>query len=526
MANQSQPRPWFRLASLARPVQPGGPPPAPAPAPAPPPASTPRPQMQPPAGLLPRPTMMRPPLRPPVAPQPQAGQNAPPPTQTLRPPPPSSQQPPVTSAPSVPSAVVAPMSPSKLPSRITTSPVPQKSPLPSPVTQKSPTKASVTQKSPPESPVTQKSRPESPITQKSPPYASTVTRKSPLNESLATRKSPLTSPVTQNAPVSPLTEKSPLRPPVTQKSATPRASSPVSSTIPSPYPLPSSSVPRTQSLPPSILFSTAIKQEVARSMLASPPMPDTPSTKQVSSPAVPTPPKTSNGFLSAVSIPPVVARTPTPELSSRADKPLPETPPQSPKIKATLRSPPLFSLPPSQLESDDEYERKIPAVAEQKTVRHVQETLGKPRSVLGSHPDNLEKPPVRMGGNPKEGEIKKGSNSEDIGMRVITISGENRGAVMELGHSRGTHGSHHKLGNEASSKTKDGGNTSKAKPSTPTHAFMNSNVQGVNSSIVFNSTISHHDPGVHLSLSRKPGKGGHMEYENEVKISQKEGVEF
>ncbi|KAK9713599.1 hypothetical protein RND81_06G038400 [Saponaria officinalis] len=429
MANQSQQRPWFRLGSLARPVQRA--------APAPAPVSAPRPQLQPPVGLLPRPTMVRPPFRPPVAPQPQAAQDAP---ATLP------QSPPVTATPPPPPpAVVSPVSPPKLPSRIITSPISRKSPVASPVTKKSPLA----------SPVTQESPPKTPVTQKSPPYASSVTQKSPLK-----------SPVARKSPISP-------------------RASPVTTTIPSAFPLPTSSKPKTQSLPPSILSSTAIKQDVARSML---------------SPPIPVTPKPSNGLLSAVSIPPVVARISPPVLSPRSAKPLPETPPESPKIKSVLRSPPLFSLPPSQLKSDGEYERNIPAVAEQKTVRHMHDKA-----------------------KPNEGEIKRVSNSEDIGMRVITISGENRGAVMELGHS---HGSHHKLKTEATPKTRNSDNTSKAKPSKPMHAFTNSNVQGVNSSIVFNSTISHHDPGVHLSLARKSGKGGHStehENENELKIFQKDG---
>ena len=39
----------------------------------------------------------------------------------------------------------------------------------------------------------------------------------------------------------------------------------------------------------------------------------------------------------------------------------------------------------------------------------------------------------------------------------------------------------------------------------PMRAFINSNVQMINNSIVYNSTATHHDPGVHLKISRKPG---------------------
>jgi hypothetical protein len=36
------------------------------------------------------------------------------------------------------------------------------------------------------------------------------------------------------------------------------------------------------------------------------------------------------------------------------------------------------------------------------------------------------------------------------------------------------------------------------------NAFMNSNVQSIHNSILYISSLTHHDPGVHLALSRKP----------------------
>jgi len=33
---------------------------------------------------------------------------------------------------------------------------------------------------------------------------------------------------------------------------------------------------------------------------------------------------------------------------------------------------------------------------------------------------------------------------------------------------------------------------------------MNSNVQSIHNSILYISSLTHHDPGVHLALSRKP----------------------
>jgi hypothetical protein len=114
--------------------------------------------------------------------------------------------------------------------------------------------------------------------------------------------------------------------------------------------------------------------------------------------------------------------------------------------------------------------------------------------------------------------------------RVITIAGENKGAVMEIlrspqGNKTGGSGTHssrvsHGTGEKgrrlqsSSSSSSDEGEgkkkttknvPNKGNSNLPMKAFMNSNVQMINNSIVYNSTASHHDPGVHLKISRKPG---------------------
>jgi len=83
--------------------------------------------------------------------------------------------------------------------------------------------------------------------------------------------------------------------------------------------------------------------------------------------------------------------------------------------------------------------------------------------------------------------------SEGRGAMVITISGENRGAHMQITQS-------HKRGNS------DG---EKVRTLPPRRAFYgNSNVQCVNNSMLLNSSLSHHEPGVHLIVPKKPfGKG-------------------
>lgn len=169
----------------------------------------------------------------------------------------------------------------------------------------------------------------------------------------------------------------------------------------------------------------------------------------------------------------------------------------------------------------------------------VQETKEKPRmSPKNSNSDPLPKYIGESHNGKREGSKhahskdkgnhKNSSDSEDFRMRVITIAGENKGAIMELSPSMKkydygnnpqslnkngnfrTWGEGEKSGSDSSSsseegrsKTKDKSLKATAKQSPPMHAFMNSNVQGVNNSVLYNVSCSHHDPGVHLSLSRK-----------------------
>ncbi|KAJ6675176.1 hypothetical protein OIU85_011351 [Salix viminalis] len=119
-------------------------------------------------------------------------------------------------------------------------------------------------------------------------------------------------------------------------------------------------------------------------------------------------------------------------------------------------------------------------------------------------------------------------------MRVITIAGENKGAFMEVirspkkhffeGNSHTLHkegnprregsdwGSQSSSGEEGNSRKKDMNHRERSMGPSPMSAFMNSNVQGVNNSIVYDSSCTHHDPGVHVSLTRKPSgfAGSHV----------------
>lgn len=224
------------------------------------------------------------------------------------------------------------------------------------------------------------------------------------------------------------------------------------------------------------------------------------------------------------------------------------TPPQSPYKKATAPPPSPLTLPPPQFTSKAETQPTIPAETEQKTVL-VQTRSEKPKSWFngtGNHFDETHKPSsyAHRGNHEVHKEVAKNgkvhrkqfsSDSDEVGMRVITIAGENKGAFMEVIRSPLKHtfdGTPHTLHNKGSLKTQSDGTgwhsfssssdeekskkdkNYKAKAAMlppPMGAFMNSNVQGVNNSIVFHSSCSHHDPGVHLSLSRKPsGNGFHV----------------
>ncbi|KAL1367078.1 hypothetical protein HN51_021138 [Arachis hypogaea] len=115
------------------------------------------------------------------------------------------------------------------------------------------------------------------------------------------------------------------------------------------------------------------------------------------------------------------------------------------------------------------------------------------------------------------------SDSENNGsIRVITISGENRGAYMEIIQSsskKKPNFLHHKKGNSESSEnySADGKNMNKNNQSERTTKYcsnssrmssafyINSNVQCVNNSLLYESSCTCNDPGVQLTLSaRKP----------------------
>ncbi|CAN4127944.1 unnamed protein product [Withania somnifera] len=200
----------------------------------------------------------------------------------------------------------------------------------------------------------------------------------------------------------------------------------------------------------------------------------------------------------------------------------------SPQTKPAVSHPPSpLKLPPPQLE----LESKIPSQVDQKSVvvhettrantnsNHVMQTTRNGKTV-----ENGKREVVKKDNGVQQ---KKGSNSDtsdDFGMSVLTLAGENKGAIMELRPSRKTYSpqSLQKRGSPKAWSSEDDGEKSGSEnrrkgdrmqnKSLPMTAFMNSNVQGVNNSILHNASCTHHDPGVHLVFARKTngGNGFHI----------------
>ncbi|GMI75943.1 hypothetical protein HRI_001263600 [Hibiscus trionum] len=213
--------------------------------------------------------------------------------------------------------------------------------------------------------------------------------------------------------------------------------------------------------------------------------------------------------------------------SPTAVKPAMQSPIKSPKVKLpTAPTPSPLTLPPPQLKAQAEVElkNKIPV--------EVQKTIDKPKEWLFGAPQKdvaeTSNPSIPLNEPYNNGETKeKGHGKDDVGTRVITIAGANKGAFMEIigsPHNNGFQGSPHRLGKMVDSSrtgsdyqiysSSDGegdgkmnNNSNRTSKTKPMNAFMNSNVQGVNNSILYNSSCTHHDPGVHLSLQRKPAAG-------------------
>ncbi|OAY48964.1 arp2/3 complex-activating protein rickA [Manihot esculenta] len=223
------------------------------------------------------------------------------------------------------------------------------------------------------------------------------------------------------------------------------------------------------------------------------------------------------------------ARVPSPEPSPRTIKPSVQSPPQVTKPKPTTPPPSPLILPSAKIRAEAGNEAMIPLEAEQKTVL-VQKTIDKPKPLpkdsdsernlvdaLKTSISQDRKQEASKDAQTKEkGQRKKTSpDSKDRSMRVITIAGENKGAFMEVTRSPNKKHvfegnqwrSYSSSGEEGKPKMKDEGHKGRTVAYTPMGAFINSNVQGVNNSILYESSCTLHDPGVHLAISTKPPRG-------------------
>ncbi|KAL7605066.1 hypothetical protein Lser_V15G18705 [Lactuca serriola] len=98
---------------------------------------------------------------------------------------------------------------------------------------------------------------------------------------------------------------------------------------------------------------------------------------------------------------------------------------------------------------------------------------------------------------------------------VITLAGDNKGASMHLGSDTKKKGAidiqrGYKLDDiingEGGSKGNKSPRESKASEDEEMKAIVNSNIQGINNSIMFNSSVTERNPGVHLAFSRTSAK--------------------
>ncbi|CAH8383814.1 unnamed protein product [Eruca vesicaria subsp. sativa] len=211
---------------------------------------------------------------------------------------------------------------------------------------------------------------------------------------------------------------------------------------------------------------------------------------------------------------PIKAKSPlsTPTRSSYTPQPSPKevqealppprkpTSPPSPAHSTRFRKaqPPKvlspYTLPPSQLHSERETTQKNILTAVQTSQLHEP-----------NHQGNNTKKTHHQSYFSESGNLMR--------TRFITIAGENKGAVMEIVQSpstrEGTHSSVNGQRVQSSSSSDEGEGKKKTnnKMDLPMKAFINSNVQMINNSIVYNSTATHHDPGIHLKVYRKPASG-------------------
>ncbi|KAL8109024.1 uncharacterized protein LOC141672347 [Apium graveolens] len=345
-------------------------------------------------------------------------------------------------------------------------------------------------------------------------------------------------------PVAPVTRSPPTIPaPVPKK-----PSSPINTVTPTPSPIKTQSPSTTKKSPPSTLFPVTAAPKATPTPII--PLPSSSSVTQSPNPKVPSLLRATENSPAPKTMSQAQASAPNPSPyesgsvnspatnSTSFPKPVssqPNTPSASPNNRRIVHPPSPLTLPPAQLKSDNERGQKYPLEFEQKAVL-VQETIEKPK-LYSSEPRNTENPhkgdreESKKPHHKDKGNHKNTSNPNGSGMRVITVAGDNKGAIMELrpsrknkesGNSPGnfpgkfrTWGEGKSSGSDNSSssssseegKSKKNGNHKEEMTKALSLPYVNSNVQAVNNSILFNATCTHHDPGVHISLSKTMGTG-------------------
>ncbi|CAJ1950478.1 unnamed protein product [Sphenostylis stenocarpa] len=135
----------------------------------------------------------------------------------------------------------------------------------------------------------------------------------------------------------------------------------------------------------------------------------------------------------------------------------------------------------------------------------VEVTIEKPSGNGNASLKHVSEETKNQGIDPNESKENEGH-----GVRVITISGENRGAYMQITQSQKKQPIH-KMRNSDGEKVRK-------LSSPPIRAlYGNSNVQCVNNSMLFNTSLSHHELGVHLIVPKQPTSLGlHLKERDKV----------
>ncbi|XP_072980796.1 uncharacterized protein [Typha angustifolia] len=228
-------------------------------------------------------------------------------------------------------------------------------------------------------------------------------------------------------------------------------------------------------------------------------------------------------------------RTPTPPQSPKVIK----TPPQSPKVIKTFSPTPppsprtSRSLPPAALNVNPEPEPKsmqMPA-AELKSIKTASNGSRIPRSSVPLNPITettvIDHPPPQEERKALDRRSTPAASKEDKStvtqtskkvereISIINIAGENMGAYMEVGYGKPSQKQQNGQGSLPAERPrtlvekasgKKGTKAAAAENAKPMASLVNSNVQCLNNSLLFNSSCTQQSPGVHMTLSRRKPK--------------------